>query len=436
MTVRLHAAGVLLALLTWPSPANANSPAFAGTPLPNSESAPSRRNLGQSVFDFGRVRMGDAGIDVRLIEQRVEIDLHPAAVFVHTTLTLQAGERGAKQVNVGFPERLPRDAGAPLDQLLVHIDHERAAPVFDGVWMNSFDLSGQSLGKTAPAELSQERKEAWGESYWWHWPMDFPPGQTIHLDVRSVQSPGPFSPADTEDSSNRAFTYLLRPGNLWSGPVGNLEIRLHHHGMGQSDLRIKSESGVRSQDGDAIVWLLENMEPPRDLTLHYRVAEGGDDSEPQARLPEHAYALRTAALAQRSTDGAEWTRHLDQVVPAAETDPAARQTLITLSELMRALDPDAPLGRCMGPPEPRPAPASCAVDDPNASDYGSPIPFGCRHSSLTKLVRTENRAALAGACASAPVQGQGASATVLVGLGVAGFAALGLVIAAVRRRSN
>src|SRR5688572_4776286 len=93
--------------------------------------------------------------DVRMAWEKVTVDLYPTVAHVHAHFGLAGGERGARELSVGFPSELRGIEGQEIEEIDITVGGK---PVIYG-----------------------------REPQWWTWTIDVPAGQEVVVDVRYLQ---------------------------------------------------------------------------------------------------------------------------------------------------------------------------------------------------------------------------------------------------------
>lgn len=415
----------------------ADPSAYVVPPVPNREHKPEKLHLGTSVHDLERGRLGDEPIDAQVTRLQVEIDLYPDVVGVRTFMAFETGPRGAKELVVGFPEELPGSPAMTADDLVVRFDGTLLEPGFSGIWMNGFDLAGNAVGGPHAEELAAERDAAWGRSLWWSWPMDLDENATHELEVTQTLTNTADEGAGTAEGTRRqSFTYAARTLALWKGPIGELELRVRTHGIDAESIRIESELGMRSTEGEDIVWRINGMEPARHLRLSYDVPDG---FAPEGEVvATHHMAIDALSMVRGASKPAQWTSYVEslhaQRADGGPTAAAADRILSQLATLVATLD-DPGVEAALAWLEASPAadrPDSCKRPGDLVGEYGHPIDIACRIGALGRLAPAASQQNLHALVAAAQPAG-GSRRNIAIAGGVL-LAAVGSFFALRRRR--
>ena len=217
---------------------------------------------------------------VAMVHEIVRISVSKDTPSFHVTFRMKNTGTHTETIQVGFPSNYKDELlnfSASINGKLVSVEHEVDSRTYEG-----------SLGEVTRS------------TYWHVWPMRFPPGEEVTVDVRYSSRTGPRYMASSFSRSNpwsakefarvaesvlpadefatlqprlsvKAFRYILRSGAGWHGPIGTcrVEVDLKDLMVGQpaqgfGDVPIGK---FEFPTPDRAVWEVKNLEPS--FNLHF-----------------------------------------------------------------------------------------------------------------------------------------------------------------------
>ncbi|MCB9752980.1 MAG: hypothetical protein H6713_23750 [Myxococcales bacterium] len=306
------------------------------------------------------IALRDAGGDVTLASESIELDLYPELLHVRARVELVVGPAARSPVTVGLPEAIPPfERNAPIEALVVLVDGAPVATRPRGAWINARDLAG--AGERSRWDR-HARLKSWTASDWWTWDVALAPGERVALDIEYVQL---LRYTPRERGGEAYVGFASRTGAPWAGPVGEARVRLRLHGVPADALDrralARALEGARDESSSAVAidWSRAGFEPQVDLVIPLRVDAPLPAALPLA--PDEPPGVTLARRVARVTS----LRELDSVaalVPALQRartgeDPLARRVAErALAEL------DRELARCLPRGEAEDSPCAREVD--------------------------------------------------------------------------
>ncbi len=146
------------------------------------------------------------------------------------------------------------------------VDFDMAMPVVEGSQKTSYRLLYLKIdGKSVAA--NQMRKSIWPSSAGWQafyqgfvWPDTINPGaeQTVTIAYELTQEANP--------QGEWQFTYILKSGAAWAGPIGHEAVRIKPEKGLQVQPTSSSLHTKRQPDG-SVLWEIDNQKPAADATV-------------------------------------------------------------------------------------------------------------------------------------------------------------------------
>lgn len=251
---------------------------------------------------------------VAMTAEEVTIRLGPEKAAVRAVFHL-VNTGPATKLEVGFPDVVSPaswSTNAPPEGVSARRLHDFRAAVDGEVVPHRTKFLQEKDDPFHHEEVAKDpgRADRWVFAGWMLWDMEFAEGQERTVEVEYwVPYRPPYRPTLLGD---RTFTYVLRTGAPWKGPIGRavIDVRLAD-GMTHGHLGpAKPDGAVRTAEG--LRWTLGNLEPTEDVTIPVRqypdLEAAAAGSLESARKCEEkgddggaAYALARAAECQERT---------------------------------------------------------------------------------------------------------------------------------------
>lgn len=175
-------------------------------------------------------------------------------------------------------------------------------------------------GKTAKVAIrKQEENTEWKGIYWYTWDVTFPPSKRITL-KNTYSAPLSLS------YYNQWFTYILKTGANWKGPIERSEVKVVYKNSADLRRRVVNASPNNFKiDSNKILWEFNNFIPTEDISVYEK-----NVSENYNLLDERFWNELTDILNTKKYDGN--TRKYDE----NDLNIASNKRLMEIVERMKA----------------------------------------------------------------------------------------------------
>jgi hypothetical protein len=82
----------------------------------------------------------------------------------------------------------------------------------------------------------------------------------------------------TPSGEVRYYSYILRTGATWKGPIERATVRVKLEGLSPDDLVLTAPGGFK-QEGHTLTWVFENFKPSRDIEIAFKKRMEGDGKD-------------------------------------------------------------------------------------------------------------------------------------------------------------
>ena len=202
------------------------------------------------VYDNGHAAYPINTDKIRMVSEKISVNMEGTGTnrIAHVTCEFFFKNTTSQEVKakIGFPSYYE-----------IGDNEQQKPPLWDFV---SF-IDGK---KVKVAIRKQAKKKGLKGIYWYTWDVAFPPSQRVTL-KNTYKAPLSFS------YSNQWFTYILKTGANWKGPIGQSEIEIIY--KSNEDLRrrvVKASPSNFRIDDNKIIWKFINFTPTEDINLYER----------------------------------------------------------------------------------------------------------------------------------------------------------------------
>ena len=288
--------------------------------------------------EFGQSLAPIEKTSVAMTAEEVDITLKADAVAVRAVFHLE-NTGDATKLDVGFPDVVwPSNysSNGPPKGVSSRRLREFIARVDGDVVAHSHRYIRSSESPFAKDRRSGD-EDAWLLAGWMLWDMSFEPGQKRKVEV-TYRVPYQETYAPTLLGA-RTFTYVLKTGAAWKGPIGKALIAVGFTGgITALHVRVLSPAGVLETE-DGLLWEFSDLEPAEDVRIEIRRYVNAAEAV-------RVYAVRAEELEEKG-DGLGAARMLAWAATGAESGGDFEQCLAFSRRIVahemerRAAQPDA-----------------------------------------------------------------------------------------------